>query len=35
MQFKERVDMELIKPAVDWRKSGVVDATNKAAKVAA
>lgn len=31
VEYKDRVDMNLIKPAVDWRKSGVADATNKAA----
>lgn len=33
-QYKDRVDMKLIKPAVDWRKAGVADATNKAAVAA-
>ncbi|RMZ52926.1 hypothetical protein APUTEX25_001045, partial [Auxenochlorella protothecoides] len=31
VENKDRVRMELIKPAVDWRKSGVSDATNRAA----
>ena len=31
IEYKDRVDMKLIKPAVDWRKSGVADATSKAA----
>ena len=31
LQYKDRVDYRLIKPAVDWRKAGVQDATNKAA----
>lgn len=31
LQYKDRVNLELIKPAVDWRKSGVADATSKAA----
>ena len=30
-QYKDRVNMELIKPAVDWRKSGVTVATGSAA----
>jgi hypothetical protein len=34
LQYKDRVDMRLIKPAVDWRKAGVADATNKAAVAA-
>ena len=33
-QYKDRVDPRLIKPAVDWRKAGVADATNKAAVAA-
>lgn len=35
VENKGRVRYELIKPAVDWRKSGVVDATSKAAVAAA
>lgn len=31
IQYKDRVKMELIKPAVDWRKSGVSVATSGAA----
>lgn len=31
LQYKDRVNLELIKPAVDWRKSGAADATMKAA----
>lgn len=31
LQNKERVRMELIKPAVNWREAGVADATNRAA----
>ncbi|GAB4816337.1 hypothetical protein N2152v2_003383 [Parachlorella kessleri] len=31
VEYKDRVDYRLIKPAVDWRKAGVQDATNKAA----
>lgn len=34
LQYKDRVDYRLIKPAVDWRKAGVADATNKAAVAA-
>jgi len=32
LQNKGRVDMELIKPAVDWRKTGSKTATMTAAK---
>jgi len=31
VQYKDRVNMELIKPAVDWRKSGLKSATMSAA----
>eukprot|EP01024_Parvocaulis_polyphysoides_P066161 TRINITY_DN7750_c1_g1_i3.p1 TRINITY_DN7750_c1_g1~~TRINITY_DN7750_c1_g1_i3.p1 ORF type:complete len:473 (-),score=70.00 TRINITY_DN7750_c1_g1_i3:235-1653(-) len=31
IEYKDRVDMDLIKPAVDWRKSGVKVATMSAA----
>jgi nucleoside-diphosphate-sugar epimerase len=31
VEHKGRVNMDLIKPAVDWRKSGAADATNTAA----
>jgi UDP-sulfoquinovose synthase len=31
LQYKDRVKMELIKPAVDWRKSPVTVATMQAA----
>lgn len=31
IQYKDRVKMELIKPAVDWRKTPVTSATTKAA----
>jgi hypothetical protein len=30
-QNKDRVNMDLIKPAVDWRKTGVADASSSAA----
>ena len=32
LQYKDRVDVELIKPAVDWRKTGVASATATAAR---
>ncbi len=31
LQNKDRVNLELIKPAVDWRKTGVADASASAA----
>lgn len=31
MQNKDRVNLDLIKPAVDWRKTGVADASGSAA----
>ena len=31
MQYKDRVKPELIKPAVDWRKTGIKDASASAA----
>lgn len=31
IEYKDRVKMELIKPAVDWRKSGTKVATSSAA----
>lgn len=31
MEYKERVNLDLIKPAVDWRKMGVNSATMSAA----
>ena len=31
LEYKDRVKMELIKPAVDWRKSGTKVATMQAA----
>lgn len=34
IEHKGRVNMELIKPAVDWRKSGAADAMNAAAVAA-
>jgi UDP-sulfoquinovose synthase len=34
VQYKDRVNMDLIKPAVDWRKTGVKQAIGTAARVA-
>ena len=31
VQYKDRINLDLIKPAVDWRKAGVADATMSAA----
>lgn len=31
VQYKDRIDLNLIKPAVDWRKTSVGSATMKAA----